>query len=191
MNTSRIEAFSDGVIAIIITIMVIEFRVPQGGNLSDLQPLIPKFLAYVLSFTVLGIYWNNHHHLLRSVERTSSHIMWPNLFLLFWLSLIPFFTAWIGEFYTEIWPTALYGIVLLGAGGAYQLLQREIVKHVSKKSELAVQIGKDIKGKISLSLYILAVVLAFVNFWISDLLYLIVAIMWIVPDRRLEPIVNK
>lgn len=191
MNTNRIEAFSDGVIAIIITIMVFQLKAPQGGGLIALQPLIPNFLAYILSFVVLGIFWNNHHHLLRSVDRASSHIMWPNLFLLFWLSLIPFFTAWLGEFYTEVWPTALYGIDLLGAGLAYQLLQSEIVKHEGKKSEIVIQIGKDVKGKISLGLYVLAVVMAFVSFWISDLLYVTVAIMWIVPDRRLEPIVVK
>lgn len=162
METNRIEAFSDGVIAIIITIMVIGFRIPNDGSLMALQPLISKFLAYVLSFTVLGIYWNNHHHLLRSVDRASSHIMWPNLFLLFWLSLIPFFIDWIGEFYTDVWPTVMYGVVLMGAGTAYQLLQREIVEHEGKKSELAKQIGKDFKGKIFLGLYIISVGLAFV-----------------------------
>lgn len=186
MNTSRLEAFSDGVIAIIITIMVLELKVPHESDLAGLRPLIPVFLAYILSFITIGTYWNNHHHLLKVAKIINSKIMWANLHLLFWLSLIPFFTGWLGENYTKAWPTALYGVFLLCAAFAYQILQRTIVIHHGKNSELHSKLGQDIKGKISLACYILAILFAFINYWVSDILYTSVALMWLIPDRRLE-----
>lgn len=185
MTTSRLEAFSDGVLAIIITIMVLELKIPHGAELTDLQPLIPTFLAYLLSFQVIGTYWNNHHHLLHATKAINGKIMWANLHLLFWLSLIPFATAWLGEHYTQSWPTALYGILMLCAAFAYQGLQLSIVKHKSNNDELMQKLGSDIKGKISLGCYSAAVLLAFVNPVFSDLLYVAVALVWFIPDRRL------
>ncbi len=186
MNPSRLETFSDAVIAIIITIMVLELRAPVGTNLESLYPIIPIFLAYTLSFVTLGIYWNNHHHLLKTVKTLSPNIMWANLHLLFWMSLVPFFTAWLGENYTATWPTAMYGVVHLGAGVAYKLLLLAILAKNGKSSQMAASIGGDFKGNISLGLYVLAVALAFVNHWFSDLIFALIAIMWLIPDKRLE-----
>lgn len=185
MSTSRLETFSDGVIAIIITIMVLELKAPAGTNLSDLVTLAPTFLAYLLSFWVVGIYWNNHHHLLQTVKTLNSHIMWANLHLLFWLSLIPFFTGWLGENYTQSWPTACYGILLLLAAFAYQILAKIIINTHQQKQELTQNLGSDVKGKLSLICYILAVILAFYQPILSDILYASVAIIWFIPDRRL------
>lgn len=174
MSTNRLETFSDGVLAIIITIMVLELKIPHGSDLADLQPLVPIFLAYALSFQVIGTYWNNHHHLLHAAKEINSKIMWANLNLLFWLSLIPFATGWLGENYTQSWPTATYGILLLLAAGAYQILQKTITNQKS---------GNETKGVLSLICYILAVSLAFVNPIFSDLLYASVAIMWFIPKH--------
>ncbi len=186
MPKSRVEAFSDGVIAIIITIMVLEIRAPHGDDLAALQPLWPVFLSYVLSFVFLGIYWNNHHHLLHATKRINGRIMWANLHLLFWLSLIPFTTRWLGENHGGAWPTALYGVVLLLAACAYQILQTVIVALQGRDSALAAALGSDWKGKLSLASYVAALLLAFVNQWVSDTLYVFVAVLWLIPDRRIE-----
>jgi len=186
MPKSRVEAFSDGVIAIIITIMVLEIRAPHGDDLAALQPLLPVFLSYVLSFVFLGIYWNNHHHLLHATKRINGRIMWANLHLLFWLSLIPFTTRWLGENHGGAWPTALYGVVLLMAACAYQILQTVIVALQDRDSALAAALGSDWKGKLSLGSYVAALLLAFVNQWFADALYVFVAILWLIPDRRIE-----
>ncbi len=182
---TRLEAFSDGVIAIIITIMVLEIRAPHGDDLAALQPLVPVFLSYVLSFVFLGIYWNNHHHLLHATKRINGRIMWANLHLLFWLSLIPFTTRWLGENHGGSWPTALYGAVLLMAACAYTILQTAIVALQGRDSALRAALGSDWKGKLSLASYAAAIALAFVNQWFSDALYVFVAILWVIPDRRL------
>jgi uncharacterized membrane protein len=186
MTTTRLEAFSDGVIAILITIMVLELRVPHGTDLPALAPLLPIFLTYVLSFVYLGIYWTNHHHMFHAVEGVSGGILWANLHLLFWLSLIPFATGWMGENHFAPLPTAVYGLVLLCAAIAYTILQTIIVRHPSAGSKLAAAVGADLKGKLSIVFYALAIPSAFVNQWISDALYVIVALMWLVPDRRIE-----
>ena len=186
MPKSRLEAFSDGVIAIIITIMVLEMRAPHGTDLSALQPLLPAFLSYVMSFTFIGIYWNNHHHLLHATKRISGKIMWANLHLLFWLSLIPFVTRWLGENHGGAGPTALYGVVLLMAGCAYQILQSTIVALQGRDSALAASLGSDWKGKLSLASYVAAIALAFINQWLSAALYVFVAVLWLIPDRRIE-----
>jgi uncharacterized membrane protein len=186
MSKSRLEAFSDGVIAILITIMVLELRVPSGANLEDLRPLIPVFLTYVLSFVFLGIYWNNHHHMLQMTHRINGRILWANMHLLFWLSLVPFVTGWMGENHFAPVPTAVYGVVLLFAGVAYLILQRAIVSEQGPESKLAAAVGGDMKGKLSAVLYILAIPMAFVHQWISDSIYVFVALMWLVPDRRIE-----
>ena len=180
------EAFSDGVLAIIITIMVLELRVPQGISLADLQPLLPVFLSYVLSFVNLGIYWNNHHHMLHTIDRVSGGVLWANLHLLFWLSLFPFVTGWMGENHFASMPTALYGVVMLMAAIAYFILQSVIIAQQGDNSVLARAIGKDIKGKLSPLLYALAILLAFYEQWFSDGLYVLVALIWLVPDRRIE-----
>lgn len=185
MTTSRLEAFSDGVIAIIITIMVLELKIPHGFELIDLQPLIPIVLAYMLSFQVVGTYWNNHHHLVAVAKTVTPKIMWANLYLLFCLSLIPFATGWMGENYAAHWPTALYGILLLLTGFSYQMLLQAIIESHPNSSELLKKIGNNIKGKISLGCYSAAVLLAFVNPAFSDLLYVTVALVWFIPDRRL------
>ena len=187
---TRLEAFSDGVIAIIITIMVLEMRAPRGTDLVALQPLLPAFLSYVLSFIYLGIYWNNHHHLLHATKRINGQMMWANLHLLFWLSLVPFVTRWLGENHGGSWPTALYGAVLLMAGLAYLILQHFIVIAQGKNSLLAATFGDDWKGKLSLGSYALAILLAFVHQWCADALYVVVAIMWLIPDRRIERLVQ-
>lgn len=186
MKTSRLEAFSDGVIAVIITIMVLELEVPHGTDPAALGQLLPVFLAYVLSFLMLGIYWNNHHHLLNVTEEVTGGIMWANLHLLFWLSLIPFFTGWLGENHDATWPTVCYGVVLLMAAIAYMILQKLIVSCHGDHSKLAAALGSDLKGKVSLGSYALAIVFAPFYPWISDLLFVFVAIIWVVPDRRTE-----
>ncbi|HEY3042652.1 MAG TPA: TMEM175 family protein [Vicinamibacterales bacterium] len=190
MSKGRLEAFSDGVIAILITIMVLELKVPQGSDLLALRPMVPAFLAYVLSFVVLGIYWNNHHHMLHATDRINGKILWANLHLLFWLSLIPAVTAWIGETSSAPVPTAVYGVVLLMAGVAYYILTSTIVSHLGPHSTLAVAVGKDVKGKISVVMYAVAIPLAFVSRWIADAIYVLVVLMWLVPDRRIESKLN-
>jgi uncharacterized membrane protein len=186
MTKGRLEAFSDGVIAILITIMVLELRVPHGTDLAALAPLLPVFLTYVLSFVILGIYWNNHHHMLHAAERVNGKILWANLHLLFWLSLVPFTTGWMGENHFASLPTALYGAVLLMAAVGYLILERTIVAHHGAESRLASAVGNELKGKISLALYAAALPLAFVNHWISLAIYVGVATWWLVPDPRIE-----
>ena len=186
MPTGRLEAFSDAVIAIIITIMVLELRIPHGTELDSLRPLVPVFLTYVLSFVNLGIYWNNHHHLLHVTERINGTILWANLHLLFWLSLFPFATGWMGENEFAELPTAAYGVVLLLAAIAYFILQNAIVAQQGRSSQLAAALGSDLKGKISPVLYMLAIPSAFVGRWIAIGLYVFVSLMWLVPDRRIE-----
>lgn len=186
MTKSRLEAFSDGVVAIIITIMVLELKVPHGSDLIVLHPLIPVFLSYILSFIFLGIYWNNHHHLLQAVKHVDGRVLWANLHLLFWLSLIPFVTAWMGENHFASWPVALYGMVLLFSAIAYFILTRALLSIHTKDSVLAIALGSDFKGKISLMLYAAAIPLCFVKAWIACAVYVLVAIIWLVPDRRIE-----
>ena len=185
MSKQRVEAFSDGVFAILITIMVLELRAPHAATLGALRPLVPTFLAYALSFVYLGIYWNNHHHLFHTVHRVSGGVLWANLHLLFWLSLVPFTTSWVGENAAPL-PTALYGVVLLLAGVAYWVLQARLVAHAGPGSTLARAIGRDWKGKLSIFLYAVGVGLALVRPWLGDALYVLVALLWLVPDRRLE-----
>ena len=189
MGSTRLEAFSDAVIAIIITIMVLELRAPHESALAALVPLLPVFASYLLSFVYLGIYWNNHHHMFQVTERVDGSVLWANLHLLFWLSLIPFTTAWMGENHFDATPTAVYGATLLMAAIAYYILQARIVRLEGKDSTLARAIGTDWKGKVSPILYLLAIPLAFVHQAIAQLLYLIVAIIWLVPDRRIENVV--
>jgi uncharacterized membrane protein len=191
MGTSRLEAFSDGVIAIIITIMVLELHAPHETNLAALRPLIPVFASYILSFVYLGIYWNNHHHMLHVTQRVDGTILWANLHLLFWLSLVPFTTAWMGEHHFAATPTAIYGVVLLMAAVAYWILQRAIIKRQGPQSLLAAAVGTDWKGKLSPVLYCLAIPLAFVARWVSGALYVAVAIIWLIPDRRIERVLTK
>ena len=186
MTKSRIEAFSDGVIAILITIMVLELRIPEGADVRAIAPLLPVFLTYVLSYVFLGIYWNNHHHLLQAADRINGGILWANLHLLFWLSLIPFVTGWMGHNHFAALPTAAYGVVMLLAAFAYWILQAAILSEHGPHSRLAAALGNDKKAKLSLLLYAVAVPLAFVNQWISDIIYIVVALMWLVPDRRIE-----
>lgn len=191
MKKARLEAFSDAVIAIILTIMVLELKVPHETELVDLIPIIPIFLSYVLSFIYLAIYWNNHHHLLQVVNQINGSVLWANMHLLFWLSLIPFVTAWIGENPFAPWPVALYGVVLLLAAIAYFILTRVLIYCHGKNSTLAIAIGRDTKGKISLVMYAVAIVLSFVNTMLACLLYASVAIMWLIPDSRLEKHLNS
>jgi len=190
MGKNRLEAFSDGVLAIIITIMVLELKVPHGDDLSALVPLLPVFLSYVLSFVYIGIYWNNHHHMLHTVSKVSGGILWANLHLLFWLSLFPISTGWMGENHFASVPTALYGVVLLMAAIAYWLLQRTIMVSQGKDSLLASAVGKDYKGKSSPIIYALAILAAFTSPLLSELLYVFVALMWLVPDRRIERVLS-
>ncbi len=191
MNSNRLEAFSDGVLAIIITIMVLEMKVPHGTNLDALVPLLPVFLSYILSFIYIGIYWNNHHHMLHTVQKVSGGILWANLHLLFWLSLIPFATGWMGENnFTEL-PMALYGLVLLMAAIAYFILQNRILAEQGKDSVLSKAVGKDYKGKASPILYVLGIVFAFYLPWVSLGLYIVVALMWLIPDKRIEIIFKE
>jgi uncharacterized membrane protein len=186
MGKGRLEAFSDGVLAIIITIMVLEMKVPHGEDIAALSPLLPVFLSYVLSFVYVGIYWNNHHHMLHAAHRISGAVLWANLHLLFWLSLFPFVTGWMGENHFAPLPCALYGIVLLMAGTAYWILARTIIAAEGANSLLAKAIGKDRKGSLSVVIYAVAIPLAFINQWIAQALYVAVAVMWFVPDRRIE-----
>jgi uncharacterized membrane protein len=186
MTRKRMEAFSDGVMAIIITIMVLELRAPHEATFAALRPLAPVFLSYVLSFVFLGIYWSNHHHLLQVVEHVSGGVLWANLHLLFWLSLTPFVTAWMGENGFAAVPVALYGVVLLFAAIAYFILTRALLRIHAADSRLAVALGSDFKGKISIVIYIAAIGLAFVRSWLACVLYVAVVIMWLVPDRRIE-----
>jgi TMEM175 potassium channel family protein len=186
MNASRLEAFTDGVIAIIITIMVLEIRVPHGSDLAALKADVPVLSAYVLSYVNVGIFWNNHHHMLHVTERVNGRVLWANLALLFWLSLVPFDIRWIDESGFTALPTAAYGIVLVGAALSYQILQREIIAHNGRTSRLAVAVGRDRKGKLSVGLYIGAVVLAFIRPWLAIAVYVAVALLWLVPDRRIE-----
>jgi len=186
MNKTRLEAFSDGVLAIIITILVLELKTPHGEDLATLRPLLPVFLAYVLSFIYVGIYWNNHHHLLHAAKRISGGILWANLHLLFWLSLFPFVTGWMGENHFAPLPTALYGCVLLMAGVAYWILQRTLIAAEGGDSLLARAVGRDHKGNMSLLIYAVAIPLAFFSTWAAEACYVIVALMWLIPDRRIE-----
>jgi uncharacterized membrane protein len=186
MTKGRLEAFSDGVIAIIITIMVLELRAPHEANPAALIPLIPVFLSYLLSFIFLGIYWNNHHHLLHAVEHVNGRVLWANLHLLFWLSLVPFVTGWMGENNFARWTLAIYGMVLLLSAIAYFILVRALLSLHGRNSVLAAAMGSDFKGKISMVIYVVAIPLALVKWWIACALYILVAIMWLVPDRRIE-----
>ena len=186
MGEGRLEAFSDGVVAIIITIMVLEMKVPHGETLQDLAPLIPIFFSYVLSFIYIGIYWNNHHHLMQIVHKVSGAVLWSNIHLLFWLSLVPFATAWMGENHFSKWPVILYGFVLLMAALAYYILAHCLITVHGKDSTLAQAIGKDKKGIISISLYLTGIGLAFINSSIGFSIYVVVAIIWFIPDRRIE-----
>jgi uncharacterized membrane protein len=191
MNKGRLEAFSDGVIAILITIMVLELRIPHGSDWEALRPLLPVFLTYVLSFVFLGIYWNNHHHMLQATEQINGKILWANLHLLFWLSLIPFVTGWMGENHFAPLPTAVYGAVLLMAAIAYTFLQTMIVAQQGGSSTLAAAVGKDMKGKLSMVLYMTAIPLAFLSQWVSDAIYVLVGLIWLIPDRRIESRLNQ
>src|SRR5437773_10182029 len=186
MNKTRLEAFSDGVIAILITIMVLELKVPSGADAQALRPLLPVFLTYLLSFIFLGIYWNNHHHLLHTADRVNGKILWANLHLLFWLSLVPFVTGWMGENHAASLPTAVYGVVLVLAAIAYTIMQNAIISLEGPGSTLATAVGKDRKGKLSILLYLTAIAFAFFYQWISDALYMLVALLWLTPDPRIE-----
>ncbi len=191
MKTTRLEAFSDGVLAIIITIMVLELRVPHAVELAALKPVLPVLLSYVLSFIYVGIYWNNHHHLFQATEQISGGILWANLHLLFWLSLFPFTTAWIGESHVAAIPTAIYGFVLLMAAIAYYVLERTIIAKQGRESLLALAVGKDWKAKICLALYLAGIPLAFVSSWIASALYVFAALLWLIPDSRIERELEK
>jgi TMEM175 potassium channel family protein len=186
MPKARLEAFSDGVLAIIITIMVLEMKVPHGTDIEVMRPLLPVFYSYVLSFLYIGIYWNNHHHMLHAARQVSGGVLWANLHLLFWLSLLPFVTGWMGENHFAPVPSALYGVVLLMAGVAYSILARALVVTEGTDSVLARAIGKDRKGTLSVLLYAIAIPLAFLNQWASQAIYAAIAMIWLVPDRRIE-----
>lgn len=187
MGKGRLEAFSDGVLAIIITIMVLEIKVPHGDILEDLKPLLPIFMSYILSFVYIGIYWNNHHHLMQVVHKVTGTVLWSNIHLLFWLSLVPFATAWMGENHFSKWPVILYGFILMMAGVAYYILAHCLTSIHGKDSVLAKAIGKDKKGIVSVVLYILGIIASqFINPWVGFSLYVIVAIIWFIPDRRIE-----
>jgi uncharacterized membrane protein len=186
MTKSRMEAFSDGVIAIIITIMVLQLKVPARADVESLFPVMPVFLSYVLSFIFLGIYWNNHHHMLQAVKLVNGRILWANLHLLFWLSLTPFVTSWMGENHFAAWPVALYGVVLLCASIAYFILAKALVSAHGRDSVLAAALGRDYKGKISIVLYLCAIPLSFIYSLVAGGIYVLVAIIWLVPDKRIE-----
>lgn len=186
MSTQRLEAFSDAVIAIIITIMVLELKVPHEATWEALQPLLPVFLSYVMSFLYLAIYWNNHHHMLHVTQRANGAILWANMHLLFWLSLVPFVTGWMGENHFAPATCAVYGIVLFMAGAAYYVLEQCIFRHEGESSQLKKLVGNDVKGKVSVLTYAVAIAAAFVQHWVSIGLYAVVALMWLVPDRRIE-----
>lgn len=191
MESNRLEAFSDGVMAIILTIMVLELKVPHGSDLATLQPLVPVVITYLLSFIYIGIYWNNHHHLLKTCREITGGIMWANLHLLFWLSLLPFVTGWMGENHFTALPSALYGSVLLMSALAYSILQNLIIRIHGRHSKLAKAIGTDLKGKLSPVLYATAIAISFFRPWIAGGIYVAVALMWLIPDRRLEPIMHR
>ncbi len=191
MNKNRLEAFSDGVIAIIITIMVLELKIPEGENFSVLKPLLPVIISYILSFIYVGIYWNNHHHMLQLVKKVNGKVLWANLHLLFWLSLVPFVTGWMGENHFAQIPVALYGFVLLMAAIAYFILSINLINLNGKDSALALAIGNDFKGKISVVIYIAAIALTFLNPWFGFGIYICVAIIWLIPDRRIEKTVEN
>ena len=191
MSKGRLEAFSDAVIAIAMTVMVLELKAPRGSDWPALRPLVPPFLTYVLSFVFLGIYWNNHHHMLHATERVNGKILWANSHLLFWLSLVPFVTGWMGENHFEPLPVAIYGVVLALAAVAWLILQAAIVAHQGPASKLKLAVGSDVKGKVSAAFYLAAIPLAFVRPWVSIGLYALVALMWLVPDRRIEGVVDR
>ncbi|HXD76674.1 MAG TPA: TMEM175 family protein [Puia sp.] len=186
MKKGRLEAFSDGVIAIIITIMVLELRVPAGQHIRDLTPVLPALLSYIISFIYIGIYWNNHHHMIYAVDKINGSILWANLHLLFWLSLVPFVTNWMGMNHFAKWPVVLYGAVLMMNAVSYTILAMLLVRETGPRSQLAIALGKDWKGKLSLVIYAVAIALAFINPWLGFGLYVVVAIIWFVPDRRIE-----
>ena len=190
MKKGRLEAFSDGMIAIIITIMVLDLHVPHGNQFKDLAPVVPVFVTYILSFTLVGIYWNNHHHMIYAAERINGSILWANLHLLFWLSLVPFTTAWMGQNHFSQWPVALYGGVLFMCGFAYMLLCRLLIREAGPKSPLALALARDRKGKLSQVIYGAAIVLSFADPRISLGLYVVVAVLWFIPDRRIEKTVH-
>jgi uncharacterized membrane protein len=190
MEKNRLEAFSDGVIAIIITIMVLEMKVPHGSDFASLKPLLPVFLSYVLSFVYVGIYWNNHHHMLQTVKHVTGGILWANLHLLFWLSLFPFVTGWMGENHFAAMPSALYGLVLLMASVAYFILQKSIIASQGESSLLAKAVGRDFKSKLSSLLYVVGIVTAFYSPILSGLIYAAVALMWLIPDSRIERVIG-
>jgi uncharacterized membrane protein len=191
MSKGRLEAFSDGVIAIIITIMVLELKTPQQADPEALRPLIPVLLSYVLSFVLVGIYWNNHHHMLQAVRLVNGRILWANLHLLFWLSLVPFVTGWMGTTNFAAWPVAAYGVVMLLAAIAYTILSRVLIAHHGSDSPLAVAVGSDVKGKVSLLTYVAAIPLAFISPTLACLCYVLVAVIWLVPDRRIETTLSQ
>ena len=191
MQKTRLEAFSDGVLAIIITIMVLELKIPHGTTLDALLPLLPNFISYVLSYIYIGIYWNNHHHMLHTVKHVSGGILWANLHLLFWLSLVPFVTGWMGENHFESLPVALYGVALLMAAIAYYILKEQIIIKHGRDSILAKAMGSDFKGKISPVIYCVAIAISFVNTLIAGLLYALVAVMWLIPDKRIERVLDS
>jgi len=191
MNRTRLEAFSDGVLAIIITIMVLEIKVPHGNDFEALKPLIPVVISYILSFIYIGIYWNNHHHLMHTVKNVTGGMLWANLHLLFWLSLVPFTTGWIGENHFDPIPMAIYGFVLLMAAVAFYVLQTLIVRSQGEHSILAKAIGSDLKGKMSVIIYLLAIGSNFASQWISGSLYILVALIWLIPDKRIEIILRS
>jgi TMEM175 potassium channel family protein len=191
MRKNRLEAFSDGVIAVIITVMVLEMKVPQGETLQALAPSTPVFLTYVLSFAYVGIYWNNHHHMLHTCEKVTGSILWANLHLLFWLSLIPFTTGWMGENHFAATPSALYGVVLLMAAIAYFILQNLIIASQGRDSLLKKAVGRDWKGKLSTVLYVLAIPASFWLHWVAQGIYVLVALIWLIPDRRIERVLSS
>jgi uncharacterized membrane protein len=190
MGKGRLEAFSDGVIAIIITIMVLELRPPAGADFASLAPLAPVFISYLLSFVYVGIYWNNHHHMFHAVSKVNGPVLWANLHLLFWMSLVPFVTAWLGVNHFAAWPMAAYGFVLLMAGVSYYVLARALIRHHGRNSALAVALGEDFKGILSVALYLVAIPLAFFNARLSFLVLIGVAAMWLVPDTRIERVLK-
>ena len=191
MGKNRLEAFSDGVLAILITIMVLELKVPHGDSFTALRALLPTFVSYALSFIYLAIYWNNHHHMLHAVKRVNGPILWANTHLLFWLSLVPFATAWMGENHFAAGPVALYGGVLIMAALAYYLLSQCLIHYHGEGSVLGAAVGSDFKGKISIAIYAVAILLSFVNRWMGFGLYWVVALMWLIPDRRIERVISE
>lgn len=191
MQKGRLEAFSDGVIAILITIMVLELKIPHGGNLADLKPLVPVFISYIISFVYIGIYWNNHHHMMQAVKSINGAALWANMHLLFWLSMVPFVTGWMGENNFTQWPTILYGVSLIMSGIAYVILQAVLIRHDGPDSKLAKATAGNFKGNLSTIIYAIAIAIAFINPCISFILYAAVACIWFIPDRRIEKQVTK